>query len=104
MRDGELVAIFLEQHGAHAGGDALVRGVAHVQAFDGKDLAGGVGGTLDYARAALSGLALDEEHREAAARFVALGGIKGNRGLKRVEHDELLLSLIVHLRSPECRS
>ena len=98
VRDGELVAIFLEQHGTHAGGDALVRGVAHVQALDGKDLAGGVGGTLDYARAALAGLALDEEHREAAARFVALGGIKGNRGLKRVEHDELLLSLIVHLR------
>ena len=104
VRDGELVAIFLEQHGAHAGGDALVRGVAHMQALDGKDLAGGVGGTLDYTRAALAGLALDEEHREAAARFVALGGIKGNRGLKRVEHDELLLSLIVHLRSPECRS
>ena len=104
VRDGELVAIFLEQHGAHAGGDALVRGVAHMQALDGKDLAGGVGGTLDYARAALAGLALDEEHREAAARFVALGGIKGNRGLKRVEHDELLLSLIVHLRPLGCRS
>ena len=98
VRDGELVAIFLEQHGAHAGGDALVRGVAHVQAFDGKDLAGGVGGALDYTRAALTGLALDEEHREAAARLVALGGIKGNRGLKRIEYDELLLSLIVHLR------
>ena len=104
VRDGELVAIFLEQHGAHAGGDALVCGVAHMQAFDGKDLAGGVGGALDYARAALAGLALDEEHREAAARFVALGGIKGNRGLKRVEYDELLLSLIVHLRPLGCRS
>ena len=98
VRDGELVAIFLEQHGAHAGGDALVRGVAHVQAFDGKDLAGGVGGALDYTRAALTGLALDEKHRETAARLVALGGIKGNRGLKRIEYDELLLSLIVHLR------
>ena len=62
VRDRELIAILLEQHGAHACGDALVGAIEITQTLDGEDLAGGVGGALYHARAALARVGMDQEH------------------------------------------